>query len=566
MELAEVNASVLESMTTIAEVTLKQEHGEYPLEAVPCYCGASSSRLVADIDRYGMPCQTHLCNECGLLYVSPRMTAAAYQSFYQREYRKIYKTDDDGDDLIALQNGEVLWELCEFYDVVPSSVIDLGCGKGGMLRAFAQRGLRCHGVDEDQTAIASGCAVGLPLEHGTVSAFAERQVTRGLKADLVILHHVLEHCLDLPAMLADAKRLLNPNGVLYIGLPGIQATPIRQMFQTAHVYHFVSDTLEYVMECEGWRCLKIDEQIVSLWTPQPFKRVKTDRPHWTARNVWDILGANPAKIQEPRTYNKFPVKMQRENVQAVLASGLPDFSAIRDRERGHQAIIIGGGPSVDGQIETIQALVAQGHKVVAIERMASWCHAHGIIPDYVVVMDASEDVPSSLQHIHPETVCITATQCGQAVVDALKGHAQTYCFSAPTSSLNLPTLFEQAVHGKQTVLCVGASVTITSATVAMALGMHALHVFGFDCHMTQSPYANGITGVGVKVPEYLEIEVEGRPFTTTGPYFSFVHQFLHLIETGCQLGYLKRVQVYGDSLVTAMGSEFMADINRRGAA
>ncbi len=562
MEMAELNASALESMTTIAEVTLKQERGDYPVEAVPCYCGASSPRLVADIDRYGMPCQTNLCQECGLLYVSPRMTAASYQSFYEHEYRKIYKTDDDGDDLIALRNGEILWELCEFYDVVPSSVIDLGCGKGGMLRAFVQRGLRCHGVDHDPGVISSGRAVGLPIDVGT----ARDLIQRGLKADLVILHHVLEHCLDMSAMLENAKHLLNPNGTLFIGLPGIQGTSIRQLFQTAHVYHFVSDTLEYVMECEGWKCLKIDEQISSLWTPQVSKRAKTDRPHWTARNVWDVLGANPAKIQEPRTYNKFPVKMQRENVQAVLASGLPDFSAIRDRERGHEAIIIGGGPSIDGQVEEIQKLVAQGHRVVAIERMASWCHAHGIIPDYVVVMDASEDVPSSLNHIHPETVCVTATQCGQAVVDALKGHEQVYCFSAPTSSLNLPTLFEKAISNRNTVLCVGASVTITSVTVAMALGMDAIHVFGFDCHMTQAPYANGITGVGVAVSEYLEIEVEGRAFTTTGPYFSFVHQFLHLIETGCQLGYLKHVQVYGDSLVNAMGSEFIADINRRGAA
>ena len=101
---------VLESMTTIAKVCLKQERGEYAWETVPCYCGASSPRLLTEVDRYGMPCRTNLCPICGLLYVSPRMTAAAYQSFYAHEYRKIYKTDDDHNGLIALQNGEVLWQ------------------------------------------------------------------------------------------------------------------------------------------------------------------------------------------------------------------------------------------------------------------------------------------------------------------------------------------------------------------------------------------------------------------------------------------------------------------------
>jgi SAM-dependent methyltransferase len=553
-----IDEDVLESMTTIASVCLKQERGVYPLETVPCYCGASSPRMVAEMDRYGMPCQTNLCQRCGLLYVSPRMTAKAYRAFYELEYRKIYKTEDDQNGLIALQNGETLWNLCEFYDVVPQSVIDLGCGNGGMLRAFVQRGCDCLGIDHDPTAVKAGRAVGLPLQ--TASA-----VPTGLKADLVILHHVFEHCLDLSATLSQARQLLTPNGVLYLAVPGIQATPIRGMFQTAHVYHFTADTLEYVMECEGWSALKLDEQIVSLWKPRAARRAQTDTAEWAVRNVWDMLGANPHKIQEPRTYNKFPVKMQRENVQAVLASGIPDFSVIRDRERGHDAVIIGGGPSIDGQIETIKALVASGARVVAIERMASWCHAHGIIPDYVAVMDASEDVPSSLRHIQPGTVCVTATQCGQAVVDALQGHRHVYSYSAPTSSLNLPMLFEQAVHAKQTVLCVGASVTHAAMTIAMALGMTSLHIFGFDCHMTAAPYAHGITGVGVDVPEYLDIDVEGRLFRTTGPYFSFVHQFFHLIDTGCLLGYLKRVQVYGDSLVTAMGAKFIADVNRRGA-
>jgi len=553
---------VTETMISIASVTLKQEQGIYPLEMVPCYCGASSPQMVSDIDRYGMPCRTNLCQACGLLYVSPRMTEAAYHDFYAQEYRKIYKTDDDHNGLIALQNGETLWELCEFYDVVPASVIDLGCGTGGMLRAFVQRGLECIGVDHDPTAIHAGQAVGLPIREGS----AVNLIAAGRKADLVILHHVLEHCLDLEVMLAHCQQLLTPTGVLYIGVPGIHPTPIRGLFQTAHVYHFNADTLEYVMECEGWTALKLDEQIVSLWKPRLAKRAKSAVADWAPRVVWDMLGANPTKLQEQRTYNKFPVKMQRENVQAVLASGIPDFSAIRDRERGHEAVIIGGGPSIDGQIETIKCLIASGARIVAIERMASWCHAHGIIPDYVAVMDASEDVPSSLQHIHPETVCVTATQCGQAVVDALQGHTKVYSYSAPTSSLNLPVLFEQAVHARQTVLCVGASVTHAAMTIAMALGMTSLHIFGFDCHMTEAPYAQGITGVGVAVPEYVFLEVEGRIFKTTGPYFSFVHQFLHLIDTGRILGYLKHVEVYGDSLVTAMASRFIADLNHRGAS
>jgi hypothetical protein len=159
---------------------------------------------------------------------------------------------------------------------------------------------------------------------------------------------------------------------------------------------------------------------------------------------------------------------------------------IRNRERGHEAVIIGGGPSVDQYVDQIKALQASGARVVAIERMASWCTQHGILPEYVSVLDASDDVSDSLQHVHPRTLCITATQCGQAVVEALKGRQDVYCYSCPSGTVNLPQLFEKAVHGQLSVLNAGGSVTLSAMTIAMVLGMSSLHIFGFDCHVTQS--------------------------------------------------------------------------------
>ncbi len=549
--------AMVRAVTTNMAVRRKQESGLYPMEAVPCYCGASSPQMVADVDRYFMPCQTNLCPVCGLLYVSPRMTAASYRSFYELEYRAIYVTEDDQNALVGLEIGQTLLSLCEFYDVLPTSVIDVGCGKGELLRAFVQRGIPSIGIDEDPTAVAEGLVVGLPLECGT----PEDLIARGETADLVILHHVLEHCLDLSAMLQQARQLLTPNGVLFVAVPGVQATPIKRMFQMAHVYHFTAETLNYVMECEGWRALMLGETIHSFWKPVDIRRDKQDIGAKTVKEVVNALGANPTVVPELKTYNKFPVKLQRENVRAVLASGIQDFSVIRGREIGHEAVIIGGGPSVDGQVERIETLIAKGCKVVAIERMAEWCKAFNILPHYLAVLDASEDVPLSLQHVHPHTICITATQCGQAVVDALPNHERVFCYSSPSACVNLPALFEQAVHPKQTILNAGGSVTLSAMTIAMALGMRSLHIFGFDCHVTERAYANGITGVGVAQPQLIEIEVDGKPFTTTGPYLSFAQQFFPLMETGRLMGFLKSVDLYGDSLVTAMGDAWLKESN-----
>ncbi len=550
-----LNDDLIETLVTADAVCQKQQSGVYPLEAVPCYCGASSPVMIAEHDRYAMPCQTNLCPACGLVYVSPRMTPEAYAEFYQHEYRKIYHTDDDHNALVALQNGDAIRQYCEFYDCLPSSVIDIGCGKGGTLRPFVQQGLRCHGIDQDASAIEEGLSVGLPLEVGT----AQTLIDRGITADLVILHHVLEHCLDLPSMLRDMRHLLTPNGVLYIAVPGIHATPIGRMFQTAHVYHFTADTLEYVMQCEGWRALMLGEHVHSLWKPTVERRDKSDASKDAAHVIWDVMGANPRKIPELRTFNKFPVKFQRENIAAVLASGIPDIRVIRNREKGREAVIIGGGPSVDSHVEQIKEFQSTGAKVVAIERMASWCASHGIVPDYLAILDASEDVPASLQSVHEQTVCITATQCGQAVVDVLQGKRELYCYSCPSGTVNLPQLFEKAVHSKLAVLNSGGSVTLSAMTIAMVLGMSSLRIFGFDCHVTQAAYATGITGVGVDAPNTFEVEIDGQAFLTTGAYLSFAQQFFPLIKTGCLMGFVSAVRLYGDSMVTAMGESWIKD-------
>jgi len=143
----------------------------------------------------------------------------------------------------------------------------------------------------------------------------------------------------------------------------------------------------------------------------------------------------------------------------------------------------------------------------------------------------------------------------------LKAHQAVYCYSCPSGSVNLPALFEHAISDKQTVLNAGGSVTISAMTIAMALGMSSLHIFGFDCHVGQAAYATGITGVGVDHPAYLEIDVGERAFTTTGAYLSFAQQFFPLMETAKAMGYVTAIQFYGDSLVMAMGSEWLDAMN-----
>ena len=52
-------------------------------------CGSSRSIVISKKDRYGLNVSACLCLGCGLVYISPRMTAEGYKLFYQKFYRPL---------------------------------------------------------------------------------------------------------------------------------------------------------------------------------------------------------------------------------------------------------------------------------------------------------------------------------------------------------------------------------------------------------------------------------------------------------------------------------------------
>src|SRR5688572_3765782 len=52
-------------------------------------CGANVLVTITHRDRYGYPAQASACSRCGLVFLNPRMTAAAYGRFYDGVYRPL---------------------------------------------------------------------------------------------------------------------------------------------------------------------------------------------------------------------------------------------------------------------------------------------------------------------------------------------------------------------------------------------------------------------------------------------------------------------------------------------
>lgn len=541
----------------IGRVKRKLATGVYAMEAVSCFCGSTMAQAVTEKDRYGFDHAMNLCKECGVIYANPRMTKEAYGQFYANEYRLVYGQGDDASDDFAecVEQGTTLKEaLYAVYQLTPMVVFDIGCHSGGWLKPFKDAGAECYGVDYGDSGINYGQGLGLSIQIGSLSSLEALAEHAGKKADLIILNHVLEHVTDLEATLLRVRDLLSDKGVLFVGVPGLLRWDRDQLWQNAHVWQWTAETLTYVMECCGFSELHADQEINSLWSKADEFRDKADKPTENIRDIANYLFKTGTRyIPKIRTFNKFPVQERRANIKSALSRSLPEVTALINKEAGHHAVVIGGGPSVDSYIRTIRNLKIAGAKIVAIERMYGWCLKHDLKPDYVVTMDASSDVVDAFEFLSPGSTHLVAVQCQPAVFDLLKNE-RVYLYNTPQKGMPLADLWDANDYEQITVVNGGGSVTICGMSMAMLLGMRTIHLFGFDCHVSAGSYANGIAGVGEQYGNY-QVRIGERTFLTNSPYVSFAQDFFRLKQMAQGTGQLDAIKVYGDSLVAAMSTE-----------
>ncbi|HSH44538.1 MAG TPA: class I SAM-dependent methyltransferase [Longimicrobiales bacterium] len=102
-----------------------------------------------------------------------------------------------------------------------ADVLDIGCGHAGVLIAFAESGARTAGIEPDPASVERGRVraeehgVDVDLRHGV----AEELPYPDASFDLVILDNVLEHVRDQARTLAEIRRVLRPDGLLYMVTP-----------------------------------------------------------------------------------------------------------------------------------------------------------------------------------------------------------------------------------------------------------------------------------------------------------------------------------------------------------
>lgn len=526
------------------EFNLKSRAGLYPKEKIKCFCGSKKHIKITEKDRYGIDYTLCLCKNCGILYSNPRLTSESFKSFYEHDYRNIYghwgevgEKDTETKDLIykTIEN----YELSE-----PKIVFEIGCGTGSIIKQF--KDCECIGADYDKLSVEQGKANGLDLRTGGIEILEKT----GKKADLIIMNHVLEHMTDMENDLKRIRDLLTDDGILYIAVPGLYVWEINCLFQNAHNYQFNSNTLFYVMNVCGFSDYYLTEEIRSIWHKADFQDKKQScKEQYKYIDSFLFRRDNKYLMPPMRMNSKFELKEVRKNMRYTVKSGIPEISELVNSQPNSEAVLISGGPSIENYIDKIKELVAGGAKVYAIERMYQWCLNHDIVPDYIIALDASDDVVESFTNLHKDTTHIVVSHVKKEIIDSLKDY-KAYYYHLKQKGIDFSKIHNVKEAKRITMLATGASVSLCCLNTAMTIGANRFHVFGFDCHVTNKNYADGITGVG-DIKGVLGVEIEGRVFRTTPQYYAFMQQFFEMYQTGKDCGMLKEIKVYGDSMAKA---------------
>jgi SAM-dependent methyltransferase len=226
-----------------------------PHGAPPCLvCGATRVRARFSVE--GIEAPVVVCESCGLGRFHPMLSSDTVAAFYPDDYYGA-----PGVKFHPLVERAVRWigeRHVRFLSLglAPGArVLDVGCGRGVVLGALADRGLEVHGVEMSEAA-ARGAdpRARVVVARDLASAGYPRSYF-----DQVLIWHVLEHLERPRETLAEVHRILRPGGRLVVAVPNFASAQALwsgaawfHLDLPRHLYQFPLAALRHLLDESGF--------------------------------------------------------------------------------------------------------------------------------------------------------------------------------------------------------------------------------------------------------------------------------------------------------------------------
>jgi len=219
-------------------------------------CAHENATFIAEKERYGIPLNTVVCDNCGLIRSYQQMDETSSHLFYSKYYRKIYEP-------ITAQIIDHRYKWAKKrkiprYVTKNKIILEIGCGGGWNLVPFHINNYTHYGFDFDKKFIEYGKKQGLNLYLGGVKEIQQK----GITADYVLIDNVLEHVSNPAVFLQSIKPILRKNAIINIYVPSLNLIPwgygdgdLLATLQNAHNFLFDEFTLRTLGTSAGFKIL-----------------------------------------------------------------------------------------------------------------------------------------------------------------------------------------------------------------------------------------------------------------------------------------------------------------------
>ncbi len=226
------------------------------LKQVNCICNSGNHKIILKKNGFNIV----RCNECGHVYVNPRLRFSTLFKMYNsdeisssKDHIRTRKED--------IQTFKSRLKFIEEYLHINNDIglLDIGCATGSLLEIAEKKGWKAIGIDLNKSSIRE-CR---KKNFDTVCSSFEDFVSNK-KFDVIVMNDFIEHTENPKQALSKANFYLNEGGILFITTPDIGSLIAKltrakwlHLKPNEHLHYFTKKNIIRILNETGFKVLKI---------------------------------------------------------------------------------------------------------------------------------------------------------------------------------------------------------------------------------------------------------------------------------------------------------------------
>lgn len=254
------------------------------------------------------------------------------------------------------------------------------------------------------------------------------------------------------------------------------------------------------------------------------------------QNAKEVVKVGKLNVEEQRVVDNV-----KHNVALGFMQAMPMLPSPSD------IMILGGGPSLPGQLETIKQLRSEGVKLITLNGSYNWALDNELKPSAQIVVDAREFNNRFTRRVIDDCRYLMASQVDPSTLEDLP-RDRTYIWHTTAEMIRKELDDQYPIwYGVQG----GSTVMLRAIPLLVMLGFRRFHLFGFDSCLSESKEHHAYSQPENDTEQVMSVVINGGPdakrvFKCHSWMLSQANEFMDLIKF---MGDVFELEVYGDGLI-----------------